>query len=254
MYKFKFFLLLLIFFPSLAFMQDGNFRTGIDQGSLNKGVTLKSLDNQFSFGILPNGLSSDNKIHLSIKRISKKSVDLQDQKLVSHLYSFDLRSKSSISINKNILLSVNYQKDTSGKKIIKFWNSATNSWNKLPANKVKNIKKVNGQIALNYAIVGVFAKKKNEKKKAIDEVVNEDFQIGYASWYDYPYAASTTYPFGTIVKVTNLANNKTCEVTINDYGPFVEGRVIDLPKTGFAEIADLSTGVIYVTVEPIYIP
>lgn len=41
-------------------------------------------------------------------------------------------------------------------------------------------------------------------------------------------AAHKTIPFGTIVKVTNLSNGKTVKVRINDRGPFVKGRIIDL--------------------------
>ena len=41
-------------------------------------------------------------------------------------------------------------------------------------------------------------------------------------------AAHKTLPFGTIVRVTNLENEKTVDVRINDRGPFVRGRIIDL--------------------------
>src|SRR4249919_962127 len=43
-------------------------------------------------------------------------------------------------------------------------------------------------------------------------------------------AAHKTLPFGTKVKVTNLSNGKTVKVRINDRGPFVEGRILDLSK------------------------
>jgi len=41
-------------------------------------------------------------------------------------------------------------------------------------------------------------------------------------------AAHKTLPFGTIVRVKNLGNNKTVDVRINDRGPFKKGRIIDL--------------------------
>ncbi len=41
-------------------------------------------------------------------------------------------------------------------------------------------------------------------------------------------AAHKTLPFGTIVRVKNLENNKSVDVTINDRGPFKRGRIIDL--------------------------
>jgi rare lipoprotein A len=70
-------------------------------------------------------------------------------------------------------------------------------------------------------------------------------EAGIASWYGKPYdgrntasgeifdmekmtAAHRTYPFGTVVRVVNQTNNKVVEVRINDRGPFVAGRIIDL--------------------------
>ena len=43
-------------------------------------------------------------------------------------------------------------------------------------------------------------------------------------------AAHRSLPFGTKVKVTNLRNDKTVQVVINDRGPYAKGRVIDLSK------------------------
>ena len=45
-------------------------------------------------------------------------------------------------------------------------------------------------------------------------------------------AAHKTLPFGTIVRVTNTRNNRSVVVRINDRGPFVRGRVIDLTPAG----------------------
>ncbi|MBF00659.1 septal ring lytic transglycosylase RlpA family protein [Flavobacterium coralii] len=51
-------------------------------------------------------------------------------------------------------------------------------------------------------------------------------------------AAHKKLPFGTKVKVTNKANDKSVIVTINDRGPFTRGRDIDLSKKAFMEITD----------------
>ncbi len=56
-------------------------------------------------------------------------------------------------------------------------------------------------------------------------------------------AASKTLPFGTIVKVKNLSNGKTVKVRINDRGPFVEGRIIDLSKKAAKKIDMIRAGV-----------
>jgi rare lipoprotein A len=70
-------------------------------------------------------------------------------------------------------------------------------------------------------------------------------ETGIASWYGVPFqgrktasgeifdtekptAAHRTLPFGSVVRVQHLANGRTVEVRINDRGPFVSGRIIDL--------------------------
>lgn len=62
-------------------------------------------------------------------------------------------------------------------------------------------------------------------------------------------AAHNKLPFGTRVKVQNIENGKSVVVKINDRGPFVKGRIIDLSKSAFDSIADLSDGVIEVKIE-----
>lgn len=78
-------------------------------------------------------------------------------------------------------------------------------------------------------------------------------EVGIASWYGHPYhgrrtasgeiynmyamtAAHRTLPFGTQVRVHDLENNRDVLVRINDRGPFVEGRIIDL---SFASAQDM---------------
>ena len=57
-------------------------------------------------------------------------------------------------------------------------------------------------------------------------------------------AAHKTLPFGTIVKVKNLTNGKTVKVRINDRGPIVKGRIIDLSWKAANKIDMLNTGVV----------
>lgn len=76
-------------------------------------------------------------------------------------------------------------------------------------------------------------------------------QVGQASWYHRSgmTAAHRTLPFGTVVKVTNRANGRSVTVTINDRGPYVAGRIIDLSDDAFARLAPLGAGVIDVRIE-----
>lgn len=97
------------------------------------------------------------------------------------------------------------------------------------------------------------------------------FESGMASWYGGKFqgrqtangevfdtnkmtAAHKTLPFNTLVKVINTNNNKTVLVRINDRGPFVEGRVIDLSRAA-AEVIDMTiSGVAPVELEIVSLP
>lgn len=92
-------------------------------------------------------------------------------------------------------------------------------------------------------------------------------QSGIASYYGYGTGSQTasgqrfnpnamtaahrTLPFGTKVRVTNKRNGKTVVVTINDRGPFIRGRVIDLSTAAAGVIGMKSSGLAPVTVERI---
>ncbi|MGH2676478.1 MAG: RlpA-like double-psi beta-barrel domain-containing protein, partial [Actinomycetota bacterium] len=69
-------------------------------------------------------------------------------------------------------------------------------------------------------------------------------ETGVASWYQRigMVAAHKTLPFGTQVKVTNTANGRSVVVVINDRGPYVPGRIIDLSDDAFAQLAPLGSG------------
>ena len=68
-------------------------------------------------------------------------------------------------------------------------------------------------------------------------------------------AASRTLPLGTTAKVTNLETGQSAEVTIQDRGPYVKGRIIDLsPATARKIGLDLQDGIATVVVAPIEVP
>ena len=56
-------------------------------------------------------------------------------------------------------------------------------------------------------------------------------------------AAHKKLPFGTVVMVTNLKNNKSVKVRINDRGPFIKGRIIDLSNAAAKKVDLLNAGV-----------
>ncbi len=78
---------------------------------------------------------------------------------------------------------------------------------------------------------------------------------GHATASGEPYSSSKNtaahkkLPFGTMVKVTNVANNKSVIVRINDRGPFVSGRIIDLSKSAAIAIGMIGDGIVKVTIQ-----
>jgi rare lipoprotein A len=96
-------------------------------------------------------------------------------------------------------------------------------------------------------------------------------QTGEASWYGEPHhgrttasgetydmnqltAAHRTLPLGTKVLVTNLKNGRAVEVRINDRGPSIEGRIIDLSYAAARELGAVSGGTIPVRLRVISQP
>ncbi len=94
---------------------------------------------------------------------------------------------------------------------------------------------------------------------------------GQASWYGPGFAgkptasgerfvpcrrtaAHRTLPFGTRVKVTNLRNGRTVRVRINDRGPFVAGRIIDLSRGAARALGMIDAGVVEVEIEVVRWP
>ena len=67
--------------------------------------------------------------------------------------------------------------------------------------------------------------------------------------HDSLTCAHRTYPFGTLLKVTNLNNGKTVVVRVTDRGPFAKGRIIDLSYAAAKQLDMLLAGVATVTVE-----
>ena len=87
------------------------------------------------------------------------------------------------------------------------------------------------------------------------------YETGIASWYGPGFdgnltangevydmngisAAHKTLPFGTIVRVVDLETGRSIVVRINDRGPFVEGRIIDLSKGAAEKLGMVERGIV----------
>ena len=120
----------------------------------------------------------------------------------------------------------------------------------------------------------------SKEKVVLDEPIEKEEIYGYASYYGKKWngrntanmeiydctkltCASPNLPFNTVIKVTNIDNNKSIKVRVNDRGPFrmdSEGglirplephpkRVLDLSRKSFRMIGDLSKGILRIKYE-----
>ncbi len=104
-----------------------------------------------------------------------------------------------------------------------------------------------------------------------DEVISEEVEEGIASWYGGKFHGRTTangerydmydmtaahkeLEFGTVVRVTHSRSGRYVDVRINDRGPFIEGRIIDLSMQAAQEIGLKGEGIAEVKVEVIESP
>jgi rare lipoprotein A len=81
-------------------------------------------------------------------------------------------------------------------------------------------------------------------------------ELGIASYYQNPHyngliAAHKTLPFGTKVKVINLANGRSAILKIVDRGPFIRGRVIDVSPAAASALGFRQAGLANVRIERI---
>lgn len=103
-----------------------------------------------------------------------------------------------------------------------------------------------------------------------------DYPVGFreegrASWYGDPFhgratasgqiydmhglsAAHRLMPLGTVVKVTHLENGRSVEVVVNDRGPFIRGRFLDLSLGAADRLGMVESGVAPVRIEVVSLP
>lgn len=96
-------------------------------------------------------------------------------------------------------------------------------------------------------------------------------QEGIASWYGADFhgkpttsgetynmygvsAAHRTLPLGTRIRVTNLENGRSTKLVINDRGPFVDGRILDLSYGAAKRLGTVDTGLARVRIEVLQLP
>lgn len=105
----------------------------------------------------------------------------------------------------------------------------------------KQIEAIKDHPQVQIGIASYYGSKFHKKRTANGEIFNM-YKVS---------AAHKTYPLGTKVKVTNMKNGKSIKLTINDRGPYVKGRIIDLSYKAARKIDFVNQGTTKVRIDVI---
>lgn len=240
-------------FPALAGENSFLYSIHIDTPTIVKGYTVNTPDGLLTLGIMPEAMEAESRVEF--KNLTTYLNNLEKEiptplwmanipegwEMASDVYEFNIINKDSFHDKQPIILELRYDNNierlVNNFKKLFFWNGVVQEWQELPSNNIIDRQAVRSRIHLPYSRLAVF--------------VNSDImEVGEASWYKYKgcnCAASPDYPKDTLLKVTNLENDKSIVVKVNDYGPdrsIFPKRAIDLDKVAFGKLASLWDGII----------
>jgi D-alanyl-D-alanine carboxypeptidase len=214
----------------------------LDKKTIAKGYTVVAFDDAIKLSLIPGIL--DEATGVDVLELHEPLVEPWQLDRVSEAYQFEFRNKAAYDNTKPFIIQLAYDSDDTNLKQVYYFDKNYGSWQPLPTKDYTPEHMVRAYIHLPFARVAVFSN---------PNVMG----TGQASWYAHKggdFAASPDFPKGALVRVTNLANSKSVDVEINDWGPdrsLHPERAIDLDKVAFQKIASLSDGVISVSLEPL---
>ncbi len=216
----------------------------LDKATIAKGYTVGAFNDYIKLSLVPGILNEQTGVQIIELN---EPVDLPwEIDKVSKVIQFEFLNKAAYDNHKPFYIQLNYDNNNDNYKQVMYFDKGCGCWRPLPTTDYPDKQYVRSLIHLSYARVAVFS---------YPSVITK----GSASWYKYKngdFAASPDFPKGSKIKVTNIDNNKSVVVTINDYGPdrmTHPDRVIDLDKVAFNKIASLGAGIANVKINPVYI-
>lgn len=227
--------------------------THLDKSTVDVGFTIYSKADFLKLGFPPNSFSDEITVHSKIygwiadkARVSGWFSDYVldhpvpfGKHVVGDILEYTVTPANAEDEGSEVWVAIKYFDDDGFPKRLHYWSDVQQTWVELPSVDNKELKEV--QAAVNF-------------KTAKLAILSMEADQGEASWYrwrDCNCAASRDYPKGSLLKVTNLHNpEKTVVVTVNDYGPEAwTGRIIDLDKVAFSQLASPGIGLLDVRVE-----
>lgn len=136
-------------------------------------------------------------------------------------------------MNKNILLTIIFFIMSCGSSI------AYGDYVNTTGMSRKQIESIKSHPKTQIGIASYYGKKFHKKRTANGKIFNM-YKVS---------AAHKSYPLGTKVRVTNLENGKSLKLIINDRGPFVSGRIIDLSYKAAKKLGFVNQGTVKVRID-----
>ncbi len=230
--------------PANAIASDAVTMVTLRRDALIKGYTVVHSNGTAWVGVPRRALTGTKRARIKLARVAAAERFLGEGEVqpITDLYRFSVNSAQTFRLKRRLHLRLAYPAaDIGVKKVLKYWDQDRNQWRRVQhSSDDPSTLTVSGELRRKFSVLAVFPKANNSP------VVR-----GLASWYDWTGAATNDFPIGSTVRVTNVANGVDVDTTVVSAGPFIPGRVVDLPRDQFSQIADLSIGVVEVTVQQI---
>lgn len=223
-----------------------DFELPLSSETVAAGYTVDTLDKKVRIGLMPQTL--DQEVTVKIRELPGhySAFYLSDNlSFASSIYHIWLDSPVPLKFSRNYPIEIEFFPDNDELKNIYYFDPVNNNWHPSPSTSfydLGRVRTVTFQAELILAVVADPSKKEQ----------------GIASWFPSALTprniygcANNDYPFGTMLRVTNLANDKFFDTEVISRGPYVDFRIIDLTSEAFKKISTLGSGVIDVKIEPL---
>ncbi|OGY85429.1 MAG: hypothetical protein A2233_02425 [Candidatus Kerfeldbacteria bacterium RIFOXYA2_FULL_38_24] len=214
------------------------------------GAMVTSPKKVLRLGIPKDAVAFKKKLQIELSQISAHAQKVKkltkNYKLVGNVWRYTLSSPSELALQGEIWLSLTRRQADSRGYAIMFWNDTIGEWQDVSYVYNQEEQQMHFSVNASNALIAVVLPKQKEKQKT-----KADYFTGSASWYEATGAAMNLVPLGSRVLVENPLTGQKIKVRITSTGPFIPGRIIDLPSAKFAKLANLSQGIMTVNVYPI---
>lgn len=217
-------------------------RTDLNPETIQKGFTIETSNQEIRLGVTPNALSKRKRVQVALKPVEASKKNKLGKKtkevLLSNLFSFDLFNEDTVEVLQPIWITMKWHTSSEEEYVLKYWDADQQAWVEMPTTVNEEAQWIQAMMNIPFAVVGVFEKERINYR-------------GYASWYNWHSAAMNDLPLGTDILVQNPSTGAEATTTVLSTGPFYSNRIIDLPRSVFEAIGNLSDGVMEVIITPL---